>query len=76
MLLFGGLFLNVESSPVWINWIKYLSWMLYSYEALVTNEMFGLKVRVSLEGVDKVEVGTFREKKKVSRLSDALSRSL
>lgn len=56
MLLFGGLFLNVESSPRWINWIKYLSWMLYGYEALVTNEMYGLKILVSLEGVDRIFV--------------------
>jgi len=42
LFLFGGLFLKNGSVPLWMGWIKYLSWFLYSYEALVINQWSGV----------------------------------
>ncbi|XP_054160065.1 protein white-like [Oppia nitens] len=37
-MLFGGFFLNNDTIPVWLNWIKYLSWFYYGNEALIVNQ--------------------------------------
>lgn len=37
-LLFGGFFLNSLDVPIWLIWLKYLSWFLYGFEALVINQ--------------------------------------
>jgi hypothetical protein len=29
--------------PVWLIWLKYLSWFLYGYEALMINQWTGIK---------------------------------
>jgi len=42
LYLFGGMFLKNGSSPIWLDWIKYLSWFNYSYEALVINQWSGV----------------------------------
>jgi ABC-type multidrug transport system permease subunit len=41
MMLFGGLFLNVESIPKYFYWVSYLSWFYYGFEALSINEWDG-----------------------------------
>ena len=42
LFIFGGLFLKNGSVPFWMGWIKYLSWFLYSYEALIINQWSGV----------------------------------
>ena len=42
LFLFGGLFLKNGTIPFWMDWIKYLSWFLYSYEALLINQWSGI----------------------------------
>ncbi|KAJ8955185.1 hypothetical protein NQ318_009081 [Aromia moschata] len=37
-LLFGGFFLNVNSIPVYLQWLSYLSWFKYGNEALMINQ--------------------------------------
>ncbi|CAG2104560.1 unnamed protein product [Medioppia subpectinata] len=38
LMIFGGFFINTESTPVWLGWIKYISWFYYGNEALVINQ--------------------------------------
>jgi hypothetical protein len=42
LFLFGGMFLKNGSIPAWLDWIKYISWFFYSYEALVINQWSGV----------------------------------
>lgn len=42
LMLFGGLFLNNSTIPVYLNWMKYLSWFMYSNEALLINQWDGV----------------------------------
>lgn len=42
-MLFGGFFLNNQSVPNWLIWLKYLSWFMYGNEALVVNQWEGVK---------------------------------
>jgi len=42
LFLFGGMFLKNGSIPIWLDWIKYISWFFYSYEALVINQWSGV----------------------------------
>ncbi|CAG9760791.1 unnamed protein product [Ceutorhynchus assimilis] len=37
-LLFGGFFLNIQSIPVYFEWLAYLSWFKYGNEALMINQ--------------------------------------
>jgi len=37
-MLFGGFYLNTGSVPIWLSWLKYLSWFLYGFEALLINQ--------------------------------------
>lgn len=41
MLIFGGLFLNITSLPLWIRWIQYLSIARLGLNALSANELEG-----------------------------------
>ena len=41
-LIFGGFFLQNDSSPAWLSWLKWLSWFLYSNELLVINQWSGV----------------------------------
>ncbi|XP_042868328.1 protein white-like isoform X2 [Penaeus japonicus] len=43
MMLFGGFFLNEKSAPVYMMWVKYLSWFNYGNEALMVNQWSGVK---------------------------------
>ncbi|KAG1709784.1 Protein white [Nymphon striatum] len=38
LLLFGGIFLNSGSIPVYFVWLKYLSWFNYAYEIMIVNQ--------------------------------------
>lgn len=38
LLIFGGFFLNNDSTPVYFVWLKYLSWFYYGNEALMVNQ--------------------------------------
>lgn len=38
MILFGGFYINVESLPVWLRWVEYLSLMQWSFKAMCINE--------------------------------------
>lgn len=38
LMLFGGLFLNSGSIPVYFVWLRYISWFSYSNEILVVNQ--------------------------------------
>jgi hypothetical protein len=40
-IIFGGFFVLPEAIPVWLRWLRYLSFMRWSYVALVRNEMQG-----------------------------------
>jgi len=40
-LMFSGYFLNEESIPAWIGWIKYISFIRYAFQALCVNEFKG-----------------------------------
>ena len=42
LMLFGGLFLNNSTIPVYLEWMKYLSWFMYSNEALLINQWDGI----------------------------------
>ena len=42
LMLFGGLFLNNSTIPVYLEWLKYLSWFMYSNEALLVNQWEGV----------------------------------
>lgn len=38
LLVSGGLFINLTSMPWFIEWVKYLSWFMYTYEALTITQ--------------------------------------
>jgi len=42
-MLFGGLFVNAGSVPIWLDWLKHLSWILYSFEGLMINQWTGVQ---------------------------------
>nr|QST15005.1 ABCG2-like5-1 protein [Diaphanosoma celebensis] len=42
-LLFGGFFLNNGQVPVYLDWLRYLSWFMYSNEALTINQWQGVR---------------------------------
>ena len=48
LMLFGGLFLQNSTIPVWLEWLKYLSWFMYSNEAMLINQW---------KGVEDIKVG-------------------
>jgi hypothetical protein len=41
-MIFGGYFLNNETTPKYFLWIRYLSWFNYANEALVVNQWHGV----------------------------------
>lgn len=42
MVVFGGFYVNVESLPVFIQWMQWLSLMRYSFKGFVINEFKGV----------------------------------
>ncbi|VVU95652.1 ABC-2 type transporter [seawater metagenome] len=43
ILLFSGLFQNINSIPIYLSWIKYISPIQYSFNSLAQNEFTGLE---------------------------------
>ena len=43
VLLFGGFFLQNGSVPVYLDWLRYLSWFMYGNEALSINQWYGVE---------------------------------
>lgn len=41
IMIFGGFYVRDGTSPVWLDWIKYLSWINYSNEILTINQWDG-----------------------------------
>ena len=41
MVMFGGQFVNVDSIPSWLQWMRFISIVRYSYSALTVNEFVG-----------------------------------
>lgn len=62
-LVFGGQVVNVDTVPVVLRWIKWISMILYSYSALAMNEMSDLTFSCpqnsppgcSIDGLDVIE---------------------
>jgi len=48
-VLFGGLFLNQNSTPKYFIWIQYISFFYYSMESLTVNEFKGLTFSCTAE---------------------------
>ncbi|KAI9311577.1 hypothetical protein BX666DRAFT_1996467 [Dichotomocladium elegans] len=44
-MLFGGFLLNKDHIPWFLNWLKYLSFFNYGYEALIVNELKDITLR-------------------------------
>ena len=40
LMLFGGFFLEAGTAPVYLDWIRYLSWFNYGNEALTINQVW------------------------------------
>ena len=53
MILFGGFYINVDSLPLAIQWVQYLSIMRWGFSGLAINELKG--VRFSCDDVDDEE---------------------
>ncbi|XP_050697982.1 protein scarlet-like [Eriocheir sinensis] len=43
LLIYGGLFMNLRSMPLYIGWAKYFSWFMYSNEALTITQWKDIK---------------------------------
>ncbi|XP_042225060.1 protein scarlet-like [Homarus americanus] len=43
LLISGGLFINLSTMPWYIGWVKYLSWFMYSNEALTITQWKGVQ---------------------------------
>ncbi|XP_011408115.2 PREDICTED: ABC transporter G family member ARB_01379-like [Amphimedon queenslandica] len=49
-MLFGGVLLTLDTIPVWIRWLQYVSLFRYSIEAIVVNEVDGLYFNQTING--------------------------
>jgi len=38
LMLLGGFYVNPDNFPVWISWLQWVSFLKYTYEALLINE--------------------------------------
>jgi hypothetical protein len=58
-MLFGGLFVNLDSIPIFLRWIQWISLITYTYKALVQNEFDASStfstIRGSISGSSVVE---------------------
>lgn len=41
--MFSGYFLNESSIPIWVRWLKYISFIRYTFQGLSVNEFRGAK---------------------------------
>ncbi|TPX40845.1 hypothetical protein SeMB42_g05847, partial [Synchytrium endobioticum] len=44
LMLFSGLFANLDTIPVWLRWIQYISPIKYGFEGMVKNEYTGIQL--------------------------------
>nr|QTW43726.1 ABCG-like protein 3 [Eurytemora affinis] len=51
LMLVGGFYLNTGSIPIYLRWLKYLSWYYYAFEALMINQWQGVD-NISCNGTD------------------------
>ncbi|KAI8053515.1 hypothetical protein BDF22DRAFT_685095 [Syncephalis plumigaleata] len=51
-MLFGGLLLNKDSIPLYLRWLKHLSFFNYAFEALIVNEMVYLQLTEKKYGLE------------------------
>ena len=42
IMIFGGLFVNLETIPKWLHWIQYISPIKYSFNAMLIEEFSNL----------------------------------
>ena len=42
-MLFGGFFLNNGSVPIYFQWLRYISWLMYGNGALTVTQWQGVK---------------------------------
>ena len=52
MILFGGFYINVDSLPVWLAWLQYLSIMRWAFMGLAVNEFTGATFSCSGRSLD------------------------
>jgi len=56
LFLFGGMFLKNGTVPFWLDWVKYISWFHYSYEAVLINQWSGVdSISCSVEDMDNLQ---------------------
>lgn len=54
LFFLGGLFVNNNTIPRYMNWAKYLSWFMYGNEALLINQWIGVdNIRYTCPSLDK-----------------------
>lgn len=44
MLVFGGFYISFHSIPFYFNWISFLSWFRYGFEALQINQWMNIAI--------------------------------
>jgi hypothetical protein len=54
--LFGGLILNVKTTPESVAWVRSLDYFYYAFEALMANELVGMKLAFDPGGIEGIEV--------------------
>jgi len=47
LMIFSGFFVNAQTSPAFLNWIKWISPMKYAFVSLIKNEFEGLDITCS-----------------------------
>lgn len=57
MMMFGGFYVNSGTIPVWLAWIKYVSWFFYGYNALMINQWSGID-NIECEGFQNADNST------------------
>lgn len=55
-LTFSGYFLNEDSIPDWIGWVKYISFVRYAFQALMINEFEGAQFECVFEDGSPAQV--------------------
>ncbi|XP_071829137.1 broad substrate specificity ATP-binding cassette transporter ABCG2-like isoform X2 [Apostichopus japonicus] len=59
MMVFSGLLVNINSLPVWLRWLQYLSIYRYSQNALAVNELSGQKFCTTTLNISTCVDGNF-----------------
>lgn len=53
MVLFGGFYINIAALPIVANWLPYLSFLRWTFEAMVINEFNGLEFSCADAGIGR-----------------------